>query len=213
MARCDEHLPLRFCLSCIVEERIGSRELGGIVNTGINETGWIDPVLSKHLMRADFSFMDLKRKAGTTVCIGLPLNRMGDGKAFAMLSGWMLHCSLEQGARGSKVRTVAVIDEMANIGSGPAKQWKDAFANGAGAGGVQIVAVYQDQSQVEEQMGQYGAETVVQNCGLKLYFKVGDIASRMKVSQLAGLREVVNQSHSNSIDLRTGEPHSSDSQS
>lgn len=187
------------------------RELISIISTAITQTSFLsNPAIAESLMEADFSFMDMKRTPGMTVAVGLPLNRMDDKKCFSMLSGWMLHCALEQGAKGHRVPCVAVLDEMSFIGH--SKAWQDAFANAAGAAGLQIVAVYQDLSQILEQFGK-AAQTVIQNCGISVWFRVNDTATRAKVAEMAGVREVMNPGRTMSIDHMTGEPHVSDSKS
>jgi type IV secretory pathway TraG/TraD family ATPase VirD4 len=46
---------------------------------------------------------------------------------------------------------------------GYSKAWQDAFGLAAGAAGLQIVAVYQDVSQISKQFGD-AWQTIVQNC-------------------------------------------------
>jgi type IV secretion system protein VirD4 len=186
-----------------------NKEAFGVVSTTLTQMAWIknEPAIAASLMNDDVSMFDLKEKAGTTIVSGLPLGRDVYGQASSLVSGWMLHCAQVQGSRGHKVPLVAVIDEMASLAEGSAKQWKDAFANGAGSMGLQIVAVYQDLSQVITQMGQNAWETVIQNCGLTLWFNLRDPVSRARVSELCGNREVVNKGHSLNFDQRTGEPH------
>ena len=94
---------------------------------------------------------------------------------------------------------------------------------GLGQGGVQDAAlidaaadrqvdglVYQDVSQIMNQFGK-AWQTIVQNCGVTMWFGARDSATRDVVSKLAGVTEVLSRNRSVSIDHLTGEPHVADS--
>lgn len=104
---------------------------------------------------------------------------------------------------------IALLDEMSNIGF--SKAWQDAFGLAAGAAGMQIIAVYQDVSQIMAQFGNHAWQTILQNCGLTMWFSARDHASRDHVSKLAGVTEVRSANRSVTIDHLTGEPHVSES--
>jgi type IV secretion system protein VirD4 len=187
-----------------------SKELSGIISTAITQTDFLgDKAIAASLMDADVSFRQMKRERGLTISLCMPVNRLGDNKCFSMLSGWWLHCALEEGQRGGNIPCVAVIDEMSQITCGT-KAWLDAFSLGAGAAGVQIVAVYQSISQVIDQFGSMVWQTVVQCCGACLFFGARDNATRKIVSELAGVKEVKTTNRSVTIDHRTREPHVND---
>jgi type IV secretory pathway TraG/TraD family ATPase VirD4 len=167
-----------------------SKELAGIISSAITETEFLsDKATSDALSAADVSLRDLKRKPGMTLSVVLPINRLDDNKCFSLISGWMLHCTLEEAQNGSNVPCVAVIDEMSQIG--PSKAWQDAFGLAAGMG-MQIVAVYQDVSQIMNQFGK-AWQTIVQNCGVTMWFASRDQSTREMVSKMAGIGEVIGQ--------------------
>jgi type IV secretory pathway TraG/TraD family ATPase VirD4 len=189
-----------------------SKELMSILSVALTQTAWLNnPVIAESLKHADCSLMNMKTEKGTTFCAGLPLDHMDDTKSVAMVSGWLLRCAVHQGSRGHTVPCVAVIDEMSKLDAGPSRQWYDAFSYAAGAGGLQIVGVYQDASQIIRQFGQNALNTVIQNCGVTLWFVIRDTFTRQTVSDLAGTKEVITQQRSVTIDHVTGEPHVSDS--
>jgi type IV secretory pathway TraG/TraD family ATPase VirD4 len=191
-----------------------SKELMSILSVAHTQTAWIgNPVMTPSLMHADCSLMDMKTKKGMTFCAGLPLDHMDDTKSVAMVSGWLLRCAVHQGSLRHTVPCVAVIDEMSKLGEGPSRQWYDAFSYAAGAGGLQIVGVYQDAGQIARQFGhdKNALNGIIQNCGVTLWFNIRDTFSRETVSALAGTREVITQQRSVTIDHLTGEPHVSDS--
>ena len=186
-----------------------SKELPSIVSTAITQTAFLsNKAIADSLMRPDFSFRTMKRTP-ETVSLILPAHRLEDGKCFALLSGWMLHCALDEAAKGRRTPCVAVLDEMSEIGY--SKAWLDAFSLGAGAAGLQILAVYQDVSQIVNQFGEKVWRTVVQNCGLTIWFGARDHQTQQTVSELAGTTEIITQSRSVTIDRATGEPNVSNS--
>jgi type IV secretory pathway TraG/TraD family ATPase VirD4 len=173
-----------------------NKELEGFRSVAMTETEWLsEPEFARSLKRADFSMRDAKRKAGMTISCVLPVHRLADGKAGALFSGWFLHCCLDEGQNGRRVPCVAVIDEMSQM-VGYSKAWMDAFALGAGAAGLQIVAIYQDVAQIRNQFGKAWS-TVVQNCGVTCWFGCRDTETRQVVSDLAGTTEVI--SHSRNV--------------
>lgn len=191
-----------------------SKELMSILSVAHTQTAWIgNPVIAQSLMDADCSLMNMKTEKGETFCAGLPLDHMDDTKSVAMVSGWLLRCAVHQGSLGHTVPCVAVIDEMSKLGEGPSRQWYDAFSYAAGAGGLQIVGVYQDAGQIARQFGHdnNALNSIIQNCGVTLWFNIRDTFSRETVSALAGTREVITGQRSVTIDHLTGEPHVSDS--
>ncbi|WP_263356139.1 type IV secretory system conjugative DNA transfer family protein [Acidicapsa ligni] len=188
-----------------------SKEIQSFISTATTQTEFLnDPAIAGKLMRSDVSVRDLVREAGTTLAICLPVNRLHTSKAFSLFSGWVLHITLEEGQKGRRSDCIVVIDEMSLIGY--SKAWQDAFALAAGAAGLKIVAIYQDVSQIMNQFGK-AWPTIVQNCGLTIWFGARDQATRDVVSKLAGETEVLSRNRSVSIDHLTGEPHVSDSAS
>jgi type IV secretory pathway TraG/TraD family ATPase VirD4 len=187
-----------------------SKEISGLISTAITQTEFLsNRAIADSLMAADVSFRQMKKTPGMTLSECLPLNRLDDSKCFSLLSGWFLHCALEEGQRGSRVPCLAVLDEMSQIGY--SKAWQDAFGLAAGAAGLQIVAVYQDVSQIVNQFAK-SWQTIVQNCGVTMWFGARDEATREYVSKLAGVTQVLSANHSVSMDS-FGWPHVTDSAS
>jgi type IV secretion system protein VirD4 len=189
-----------------------SKEVAGIISTAITMTGFIgNAAIAESLKGSDFSFRELKRKPGMCVCSILPLNRMDVVPQFnSLLTGCMLDGVLEESQRGGRVKVLAIIDEISNLGF--MKSLQDAWGMAAGAAGLQLVAVYQDISQIRNQFGN-AWQTILQNSGVKIFFRSGDHETCETVSKLAGLTEVFTRNRSVSQDFQTGRPHVSDSTS
>jgi type IV secretory pathway TraG/TraD family ATPase VirD4 len=83
-----------------------SRELNSIISTAITQTDFLsNRAIAESLMAADVSLRDVKRVPGMTLSLCLPLNRMDDSlNLFALLSGWTLHCALEEGSAAQGFR-------------------------------------------------------------------------------------------------------------
>jgi type IV secretory pathway TraG/TraD family ATPase VirD4 len=105
---------------------------------------------------------------------------------------------------------LAIVDEAAQIPYFEA--WQDAWGMAAGAAGLQLFAIYQGIEQIMSQMGN-SWQTVIQNCGVTLWFGAKDQVTREAASQLAGVTDVLSCSRSISIDPRTGEPNVNNSTS
>jgi type IV secretion system protein VirD4 len=189
-----------------------SKELNAVVSTADTCTGFLgNEAIAESLKGSDFTFHDLKRQRGTTVFVCLPLNKLDVCSAyFRLIMAALLSDLLEEGLKGKGVPVLCIVDEMAQIG--PLKALTDAWGMAAGAAGLQIWAVYQDVSQLMNQFGK-GWQTIIQNCGVTLWFGARDQATREAVSKLAGVTEVPVRNRSVSVDHRTGEPHISDSMS
>jgi type IV secretion system protein VirD4 len=189
-----------------------SKELNAVISTADTCTGFLgNEAVAESLKGSDFNFRDLKRQRGTTVFVCLPLNKLDVCSAyFRLIMAALLSDLLEEGLKGKGVPVLCIVDEMAQIG--PLKALTDAWGMAAGAAGLQIWAVYQDVSQLMNQFGK-GWQTIIQNCGVTLWFGARDQATRETVSKLAGVTEVLSRNRSVSLDHRTGEPHVSDSMS
>lgn len=186
-----------------------SKELNGVISTADTQLGFIgNEAIAESLKGSDFNFRDLKRKPGTTVFVCLPLNKLDVCSAyFRLIMAAALSDLLEEGLRGTGAPVLGIIDETAQIGG--LKSLIDAWGMAAGAAGVQLWAVYQDVSQIMNQFGK-SWQTIVQNCGVTLWFGARDQVTRETVSKLAGVTEVLTRSRSVTIDHETGEPHVSD---
>lgn len=181
-----------------------NRELAGVRSSALTQMAFLnDPAVAESLMDADFSFMDAKVASGSTYSVILPIHRMGDGKLFRLASGWMLRCSLEQGAKGYTGKVVAILDEMSQLGF--QKTLQDAFGLAAGAAGLQIVAVYQDVNQMVAQFPK-SWQTIMQNCAVKCFFRVNDTETRKQVSEMCGTQQVVTESKGVSWGVEAKEP-------
>jgi type IV secretion system protein VirD4 len=188
-----------------------SKELNSVVSTADTCTGFMgNEAIAESLKGSDFNFRDLKRKRGMTVFVCLPLNKLDVCSAyFRLIMAAALSDLLEEGLKGRGAPVLCIIDEMAQIG--PLKALMDAWGMAAGAAGLQLWAVYQDVSQIMNQFGK-SWQTILQNCGVTMWFGARDSATREVVSKLAGVTEVLSRNRSVSID-QFGEPHVSDSAS
>ena len=81
---------------------------------------------------------------------------------FQMVTGCMMDGVLEEARHGKGAPVLAVIDEIAELGYMKALQ--DAWGMAAGAAGLQILAVYQDLSQIINQF-EKSWQTMIQNSG------------------------------------------------
>ena len=189
-----------------------SKEVAGIIATAITMTGFIgSEAISETFKGSDFSFRQLKTTPGMCVCSILPLNRMDVVPQFnSLLTGCMLDGVLEESQRGRRVKVLVIIDEISSLGF--MKSLQDAWGMAAGAAGLQILAVYQDVSQIRNQFGN-AWQTILQNSAIKIFFGSRDQETRETVSRLAGLTEVFTRNRSVSADFQTGRPHVSDSTS
>lgn len=187
-----------------------NKEINSVIATADTQLGFIgNEAIAESLKGSDFKFRDLKRKAGTTVFVCLPLNKLDVCAAyFRLIMAAALSDLLEQGLKGRGAPVLCIIDEIAQIGF--LKALMDAWGMAAGAAGLQIWAVYQDVSQIMNQFGK-AWQTIVQNCGVTMWFGARDSATRDVVSKLAGVTEVLSRNRSVSIDHLTGEPHVADS--
>jgi type IV secretion system protein VirD4 len=188
-----------------------SKELNSVISTADTQLGFIgNEAIAESLKGSDFRFRDLKRKAGTTVFVCLPLNKLDVCSAyFRLIMAAALSDLLEEGMKGRGAPVLCIVDEMFQIGH--LKALIDAWGMAAGAAGLQIWAVYQDVSQIIGQFGTNAWQTILQNSGVTMWFGARDSASRDVVSKLAGVTEVLSRNRSVSIDHLTGEPHVSDS--
>jgi type IV secretion system protein VirD4 len=192
-----------------------SKELNGVVSTADTLTGFMgNEAIAECLSGSDFEFHDLKRKAGTTVYVCLPLNKLDVcSKFFSLIMGTMLSDLLDEGTKGTKGKgapVLAIVDEAAQIG--PMRAFADAWGMAAGAAGLQIWAVYQDVSQIMNQFSKTW-QTVIQNSGVTMWFGARDQQTRETVSKLAGVTEVISRSRTVTMPHPKGEPVVNDSAS
>jgi type IV secretion system protein VirD4 len=188
-----------------------NREVNDVISTAITQLGFIgNAAIAESLSDSDFRFSDLKRKAGTTVYICLPLNMLDIcDKYFRLILETALSDLLNEGQRGAGRPVLAIIDEMAQLGPNM-KSLENAMGMAAGAAGLQLWCVLQDLSQLKGLFPNTW-ETFIQNCGVTTWFGARDESTREYVSKLSGTCEVLSQSRSVTIDHLTGEPHVNDS--
>ncbi len=95
-----------------------NKELNSIISTADTQTGFLgNEAIAESLKRSDFRFRDLKRKAGTTVYICLPLDKLDVcSKYFRLVMAAALSDLLTEGLQGHGAPVLAVVDEMAQIG-------------------------------------------------------------------------------------------------
>ncbi len=181
-----------------------SKEFTSVLSTVATRTGWMaNGTMATFLGSSNFRFRDLKREAGMTIYICLPLNTLDVSfPFFAMMMMCILWELLDEGITGPSV--LAIVDEAAQIPY--FKAWEDAWGMAAGAAGLQLFAVYQGIEQVMRQMGNSSWQTVIQNCGATIWFGAKDHITRQTISDLAGVTEVLTESRGQGINHRTGEP-------
>jgi type IV secretion system protein VirD4 len=187
-----------------------NKELNSIVSSAVTQTGFIgNEAIAENLKGDDFRFADLKRKPGMTVFVCLPLDKLDvSSKYFRVMSSTGISDVLKEGLNGPGAPVLAILDEIAQIG--PLKVISDAWAMAAGAAGLQLMAVYQDVSQIKNQF-KTTWQTMVQNSAVAMYFGIRDQESAEFVSKQCGVTEVLSHSRSVSIDRRTGRPMVNDS--
>jgi type IV secretion system protein VirD4 len=214
-----------FCRECMalpdpyIRQKLGrfaaigaelNKELQSIVSTADSQTGFVgNDAIAASLKGSDFRFADLRRKPGTTVFVCLPLDKLDVSKKyFRILAASGVSDILSDGLRGKGAQVLCVLDEIAQIG--PLKVLADAWGMAAGAAGLQLMAVYQDISQLKNQFkGTW--QTMVANSGAAMYFGIRDPETAEFVSKQCGISEVLSHSRSVTIDNRSGEPIVNDS--
>jgi type IV secretion system protein VirD4 len=182
-----------------------NKELNGIVSTADSQTGFIgNEAIAESLKGSDFQFADLRRKAGTTVFVCLPLDMLDVSKKyFRLMASSAVSDILRDGLRGKGAPVLGILDEVAQIG--PLKVLSDAWGMAAGAAGLQLMAVYQNISQIKTQF-QTNWLTMIANSGVAAYFGIRDPETAEFVAKQGGVTEVLSRSKSVTIDIRTGEP-------
>lgn len=186
-----------------------SKELNSIVSTADTCTGFIgNEAIAESLKASDFNFRDLKRRRGITVYVCLPLNKLDVCSAyFRLIMAAALSDLLEEGTKGQGAPVLGIIDEMAQIG--PLKALTDGWGMSAGAANVQLWAIYQSVAQIMNQFGKNWQMII--SCGVSMWFRAADQASREYASTLAGVTQVMTANRSVTIDPMNGEPHVSNS--
>jgi type IV secretion system protein VirD4 len=209
-----------FCRECMkvsdpyIRQKLGrfavkgaedSKELNGIVSTADSQTGFIgNEATAESLKGSDFQHGDLLRKPGTTVFVCLPLDKLDVSKKyFRLMASSGISEVLREGLRGTGAPVLGILDEVAQIG--PLKILSDAWGMAAGAAGLQLMAVYQNISQIKSQFDKNWS-TIVANSGVAAYFGIRDPETAEFVAKQAGTTEVLTRSRNVSIDIRTGEP-------
>jgi type IV secretion system protein VirD4 len=182
-----------------------NKELNGIVSTADTQTGFCgNEAIAKSLTGSDFQFSILRRRAGTTVFVCLPLDMLDVSKKyFRIMASSGVSDILREGLRGKGAPVLGILDEVSQIG--PLKVLSDAWGMAAGAAQLQLMAVYQNVSQIKAQF-QTNWLTMVANSGAAMYFGIRDPESADFVAKQCGVSEVLSRSRSVSIDPRSGEP-------
>jgi type IV secretion system protein VirD4 len=212
------HTVYEFCRECMalpdifIRQKLGrfaaqgaedNKELNSIVSTADTKTGWIgNEAIAQSLKGGanEISFRDLKRNAGTAICICLPLDKLDvSSNWFRVLAATMISDTLNEGLRGKGAPVVAVLDEVFQVGY--LKVLADAWGMAAGAASLQLWAVYQDVSQIQSQFKTCWS-TMIQNSGTAAYFGIRDYQSSEFVSRQCGVTEVISASRSISINPR-----------
>ena len=189
-----------------------SRELNSIVSTADSQTGFIcNEAIARNLKGGanEVSFRALKREPGTVISVCLPLDKLDvSHKYFRVLLSTGISDTLAEGLRGKNTKVFFVADEIAQVG--PAKILSDCWGMAAGAAALQILAVYQDVSQIKTQFKSTW-QTMVANAGAAMYFGIRDPETAEFVSNQCGVTEVLSKARGVTIDLRSGEPVVNDS--
>jgi type IV secretion system protein VirD4 len=171
-----------------------NKELTSIVSAADTGTAFLgNEAIASCLRASTFHFADLKRFAGTTIIICLPLEMLDvTDKFFRLVAATMLFEVLREGRRkGAPV--LAIFDEIAQLG--PMKVLTDCWGMAAGAAGLKIMAVYQSASQMMAQFPR-DWQNIIQNSSVSLWFGATDPVTRQTVCDLAGVRTVLSQSKS-----------------
>ena len=100
-------------------------------------------------------------------------------------------------------RVLVVVDEAYMLGN-DMRILENCAGMGAGSAGIQLFLLYQDINQIRGQFRDTW-ETLIQNCGVTMWFGARDQSTREYVSKLAGTCEVITRTRSASIDRQTGE--------
>lgn len=175
-----------------------NKELSSILSSADTGTAPLgNESIASCLRSSTFRFGDLKRKAGTTVFVCLPLEMLEvTDLLFRLIAATMLFDVLREGRRGG-APVLAIFDEIAQLG--PMKILTDCWGMAAGAAGLKILAVYQS---VAQMTGQFPRDwsNIIQNSSVSLWFGANDAQTRQTVSDLAGMTTVL--SHSKSVGTR-----------
>lgn len=189
-----------------------SREVQDVIATANTQLSFIaNAAMARCLSGSDFRFSDLKRQPGTTVYIGLPLNKLDiSAKFFRLLLEVCLAELLNEAQRGQSNPVLAIIDEMAQLGP-HMKSLENAIGMAAGAAQLQIWGILQDLSQLKG-MFPHTWESFIQN-SLSMWFAARDQTTREYVSHLSGTCEVLVRAKNVSIDPRTNVTQTNESAS
>jgi type IV secretion system protein VirD4 len=181
-----------------------SRELGDVARTAAVQLGFVqNEGMAQTLSSSDFHFRDLKKKAGTTVYICLPLEMDVCEKLYRIMTECFLLELLREGrVNKEKQKVMAIIDEAAMLG-GYMRSLENAVGMGAGAAGVQLFCIYQSLVQLKSQFKSW--ESFIQSCGVTAWWGCRSETDREYVSKLGGITEVLTRTRSVGLDRQTKE--------
>lgn len=164
------------------------REGASVLSTAARATEWLDsPAVARSLTASDFSFHDLKSRAGT-VYVVIPTPYMGAfGKWLRLLTVSVLSEFTRTPAPGSMGNCLFMIDEAAALGRLDELQTANAVMPGYG---LRLWTFWQDLSQIEEA---YGAayQSFLASADTQIYFDVNDQMTCEEISGILGNETVV----------------------
>ncbi len=178
-------------------ERFGSmaiespRSFNGMLQVACTNTKFMDsPQIRQSLECSDFDLSDLKTEPkGVSVFLCLPQRYMKSHNRWLRMIVTLTIFEMERVAHQPKCGhpVLSILDEFPSLNRMAVIE--NAVAQIAGYG-VKLVMVAQSLPQLKEQYKD-NWETLVANCGVKLFFSNGDQFTREYVSKLIGEHEVV----------------------
>lgn len=187
-----------------------ARQFQGVLQSAQTSTDFLDSKgMVECVSASDFKLSDLKSKAqGVSLYLCLPGRYMNTHFRWLRMMTSLLVTEMEavKGRPASGHRVLFLLDEFAGLQRMPVIE--NAVAQIAGAG-VKMCFILQSLAQLKNTYKE-NWETFVANCGLKIFFSLGDHGSAEYASKLIGEMEVVrkgrteNQSYQESEGLNEG---------
>ena len=154
---------------------------------------WANPVIDAATAKSDFSIEDLRRKP-TSIYIGVKQNQL---KTMAPLIGWFFQQCVDILGRDlpapeEKHEVLLMIDEFASLGHMEIIENALAFLAGYK---IRLVLIVQGLGQLHD-LYDKGAENILQNCAVQVYFAANDETTAVYVSKRLGTKTISVRSRS-----------------
>lgn len=160
-----------------------SRELHGILSTGMTQTRWIDSrAMQRELAGAAFDFAELKRRP-MTVWLILPDRRLSTHAKWLRLTLTAAMQQLMNDTRPGKVPVAIILDDAAAIGHLPIIENTVAQMRGYG---LKLITVWQVLGQIKA-IYRERWEDFIGNAGIVQSFAAQDITTARYLSDMAGV--------------------------